>query len=626
MDEKKAVTMYQLLESARQGEALTMQVAQAAQAELNKRPTTEQVNAAVAELFTSVSDGKALIASAITDKGVATAQDASFQTMRENILAIESGGGLPEGVYQISLSASTAEGGTVSGGGVASEGMTLTVAANVADGYNFEGWQENGEVVSTDNSYTFVVVGSRVLTAVFVSTVTMYTVTASIDPSGAGTVTGAGQYQEGATATITATPAEGYTFGGWYAEKLSRLPSGYTELEYIQSTGTQYINSDHNPTYNCKVVIKINSSTQNDSFFGSQHQWQVASYSLGTNTATFANLATQGISINDGKDHVCEYSKDGLFVDGTLTWNAMLGKDFTGGLDYPMYILANNERNVTVYQSHAKLYYCQVYENGLLVRGFIPCKNASGEIGLYDEVSGKFYGNDGAGTFEAGPEITHGELISDNASYTFAVTGNRAFVAWFAEESQGRLPSGYTEVEYIQTSALGYLLTGITPNISATRIESKWMVDEIPSSAGGIFGGRMSTGFYFVTAKSATILNYRFQSATGGTKTMTVPNTIGKDITIDVNYPQKQIIINGSSASMGTVNAPSGDLRLFCIGSYSETYKFLGKCYYFKVYDGSSLVADFVPCLDTSGHVGMYDLVSGSFKTGYGGFIAGPAV
>lgn len=91
MDEKKAVTMGQLLESARQGEALTMQVAQAAQEELNKRPTTEQVNAAVAELFTSVSDGKALIASAITDKGVDTAQDASFQAMRENILAIQTG-------------------------------------------------------------------------------------------------------------------------------------------------------------------------------------------------------------------------------------------------------------------------------------------------------------------------------------------------------------------------------------------------------------------------------------------------------------------------------------------------------------------------------------------------------
>lgn len=185
----------------------------------------------------------------------------------------------------------------------------------------------------------------------------------------------------------------------------SRLPSGYTELEYIQSTGTQYINSVYCPTYNCKVIIKINSSTSMDSFFGAQQAWGVASYSLGTNTATFANLSTQGISINDGKDHDIEYSKDGLFVDGILTWNAMVSGSFTGGLDYPMYILANNERNVTVYQSHAKLYYCQVYENGLLIRDFVPCSNSSGSIGLYDLVEGKFYGNIGTGTFIAGPAV-----------------------------------------------------------------------------------------------------------------------------------------------------------------------------------------------------------------------------
>ena len=79
------------LQSKAYTEASCAAITQAVAEELNKRPTTEQVNAAVSELFTSVSDGKALIASAITDKGVATAQDASFQTMQENILAIQTG-------------------------------------------------------------------------------------------------------------------------------------------------------------------------------------------------------------------------------------------------------------------------------------------------------------------------------------------------------------------------------------------------------------------------------------------------------------------------------------------------------------------------------------------------------
>lgn len=42
------------------------------------------------EVFTSVSNGKASIASAITDKGVSTASDATFATMATNILAIPS--------------------------------------------------------------------------------------------------------------------------------------------------------------------------------------------------------------------------------------------------------------------------------------------------------------------------------------------------------------------------------------------------------------------------------------------------------------------------------------------------------------------------------------------------------
>lgn len=49
------------------------------------------VQEALEDLFTSVSDGKKAVASAITDKGVPTAQDAAFDTMAENIRAIQTG-------------------------------------------------------------------------------------------------------------------------------------------------------------------------------------------------------------------------------------------------------------------------------------------------------------------------------------------------------------------------------------------------------------------------------------------------------------------------------------------------------------------------------------------------------
>lgn len=51
------------------------------------------VNETVDELKKSVSDGKTKVANAITDKGVETATDATFDVMAENISKIETGGG-----------------------------------------------------------------------------------------------------------------------------------------------------------------------------------------------------------------------------------------------------------------------------------------------------------------------------------------------------------------------------------------------------------------------------------------------------------------------------------------------------------------------------------------------------
>lgn len=53
--------------------------------------TATNVQEAIDELFTDVSEGKTLIATAVTDKGVETAATDSFQQMAENISQIETG-------------------------------------------------------------------------------------------------------------------------------------------------------------------------------------------------------------------------------------------------------------------------------------------------------------------------------------------------------------------------------------------------------------------------------------------------------------------------------------------------------------------------------------------------------
>ena len=118
----------------------------------------------------------------------------------------------------IKLQTSDASGGTVSGKGVYKNGdeVTVTATVNSDDGYEFKGWQENGETVSENLTYEFKADGDRTLTALF-ETDPEYRVTLQADPQDGGTVTGGGNYKEdGHNATVKATPNQGYYFIGWY--------------------------------------------------------------------------------------------------------------------------------------------------------------------------------------------------------------------------------------------------------------------------------------------------------------------------------------------------------------------------------------------------------------------------
>ena len=72
--------------------------------------------------------------------------------------------------FTVSVGKNDDAGGTVSGGGSYDYNTTCTVLATPATNYTFLYWTENGEMVSTEMSYTFDVRGNRNLTACFYST------------------------------------------------------------------------------------------------------------------------------------------------------------------------------------------------------------------------------------------------------------------------------------------------------------------------------------------------------------------------------------------------------------------------------------------------------------------------
>lgn len=97
---------------------------------------------------------------------LSTANPYSFEVEQNvTICAVFQGGPVPH--YDINLSADPQNGGTVSGGGSKEEGSSCTVVATPAQGMVFDGWFENGNLVSNNASYTFTVERARTLVAQF---------------------------------------------------------------------------------------------------------------------------------------------------------------------------------------------------------------------------------------------------------------------------------------------------------------------------------------------------------------------------------------------------------------------------------------------------------------------------
>ena len=78
---------------------------------------------------------------------------------------------IPAESFNITVSVNPTQAGTASGGGEYQFGETCTVSVRVNDGYTFTGWTENGNVVSTDLSFSFTATCARDLVANFIQAI-----------------------------------------------------------------------------------------------------------------------------------------------------------------------------------------------------------------------------------------------------------------------------------------------------------------------------------------------------------------------------------------------------------------------------------------------------------------------
>ena len=214
------------------------------------------------------------------------------------------------------------------------------------------------------------------------------------------------------------------------------LPKGYKKLEYIQSSGTQFVDTGFKPNNNTRVTadFEITESTVDWAcVFGAREESLSRCFALFTNsnqpfycniggrtdTHTFTTISPLG-------RHVADANKNAITINGI---SAVLTARTFQNTATTIYLCANNEDGAASMFCKMRIYSCQIYDNGTLVRDYVPAMLSSGEVGLYDRVFHGFYRNAGTGEFTAGPEASK----TPNAPSTFqldSVSDTSIVVSW----------------------------------------------------------------------------------------------------------------------------------------------------------------------------------------------------
>lgn len=182
------------------------------------------------------------------------------------------------------------------------------------------------------------------------------------------------------------------------------IPANYTQVEYIQSTGTQYIDTGFKPNQNSGLTIDAKpvgaSATQIHCVFGCRGAdlyWELYKASTSNETLYYFYGPTYGpgFTIDWTARQIFAINKNVATVDGqTLSYDEQ-----TFQLSYTVFIGADNNGGSVAGITPMRIYSCQIYDNDTLVRDYIPVTDASGVACLYDKVEKKTYYNAGTGNF-----------------------------------------------------------------------------------------------------------------------------------------------------------------------------------------------------------------------------------
>lgn len=246
----------------------------------------------------------------------------------------------------------------------------------------------------------------------------------------------------------------------------SGLPIGYQRIEYLESTGTQYIDTG--------IVLKSEATIETVTEL-TQINWSAGPYSFWGFMATGTmprwgwsvyqnrwlsdlNSTTQVYSpVVDRNKHTftntCYYNQGGNLVYDSIVDSVSVyeGPRRVDSTEYytsntlSAYIFARNNANVAGNFIGAKIYSYKIIQDGILVLDLIPCKRISDNVlGMYDLVSNTFLTNQGTDNFTAGDDVDDLEIYTDGTVETVEAHSKNLYTGLISQfTNQGGIGTTY---------------------------------------------------------------------------------------------------------------------------------------------------------------------------------------
>lgn len=393
------------------------------------------------------------------------------------------------------------------------------------------------------------------------------------------------------------------------------IPDEYTEVDYISSTGTQYINTGFYPTGDTRYDIGFANCKTNGVLFGAYNNTWTDGYGLYTNAGTKGYYyvhynSNTNTSITSSASGTIVLDRGRVMINNTAynVNNNILNTDVM----YPLYLLAGNMDGSVEQPVICDLKYFKIYTSEGLQRDFVPAvQKSSGKAGLFDRVTQEFYSNAGTGDFIAAQEAA-GSVI---------------------------LPDGYTQVEYIEATGSQYVDTGLVPN-NNTDFEVTFSTTNTLTNSGNfgtIFGSRasyQSSGYHLTTYTAYTSAGHFFYGSASNPDNVRYEAGIYNSGIAQTISLHDHVLVNarGDSIALPTNASISSNnpILLFALKDNSFIGENLtGKIYSCKFWKDGELVRDFIPAVRESDNMpGFYCLETETFyiNGGSGNLIPGPEV